>query len=421
MNKIQILKGHIVFTDTPEKFTVHENSFIVAIDGIIDNFYTDLPSQYTQIPVTDYGNALIIPGFYDLHNHAGQFLQCGMGMTKQLLEWLNDYTYKLEADLDDEAYANEVYTAFTKDLLKYGTLGACTFATTSVGGTACLFEAFKKTGIRAYVGKVNMVRNAPDYILEDTQMSIQNNIQLIEKYQNEPLVKPILTPRFAPTSTEASLLQLGALALKYNVPVQSHISENKEEIKWVESLYPWADNYASVYDKYDLYGQTPTLMAHAVYLTPEEIALSKMRGVYLVHCPDSNINVRSGIAPIKHYLREGLLVGLGSDIAGGHKIQMNEAIVRAIQSSKLLSLSDKKAQLSLSEAFHLATAVGGSFFGTVGKLSRGYALDALVIDDHPLYKERYSILDRLEKFIYTGDDRWIKARYVNGKLLDIPK
>lgn len=421
MKSIQIIKGHVVFTDTPERFTIHEDSFIVTIDGIIEDVYSSVPSQYAQVPVSDYGNALIIPGFYDLHNHAGQYLQCGMGMTKQLLEWLNDYTYKLEADLDDPLYAKAVYSAFTKDLLRYGTLGACTFATTSLAGTACLFEAFKNTGIRAFVGKVNMVRNAPDFILEDTQTSIESNIDLIEKYNNDPLVKPILTPRFAPTSTEESLSQLGHLAVKYNVPVQSHISENQDEIKWVGSLYPWAKDYASVYDKYGLYGETPTLMAHAVYLTPEEIQLTKDKGVYLVHCPDSNINVRSGIAPIKRYLREGLNIGLGSDIAGGHKLQMNEAIVRAIQSSKLLSLTDKTAQLSLPQAFHLATAAGGAFFGTVGKLKKDYALDALVIDDHPLYKERYSILDRLEKFIYTGDDRWITARYVNGKMLEIPE
>ncbi len=417
--KTQVFKGHIIYTDGPDRFEVHENSYIVVKNGTIEDVCESLPTDYADTPIHDFGNALIIPGFYDMHNHAGQYLQCGTGMTKQLLEWLNDYTYKLEADLADKAYATKVYRAFTRDLLRYGTLGACTFATTSEKGTACLFEAFKEIGIRAFVGKVNMVRNAPDFILEDTDASIESNLALISRYQSDSKVKPILTPRFAPTSSEASLKRLGEIARAHNIPVQSHISENKDEIAWVHSLYPWAENYASVYGKFGLYGHVPTLMAHAVYLTPDEIELSRNENVYLVHCPDSNINVRSGIAPIKQYMTQGLKVTLGSDIAGGHKIQMNEAIVRAIQSSKLLSLSQKDAQISLSEAFYLATAAGGAFFGSVGKLKSGYAFDALVIDDHPLYKDRYSVLDRLEKFIYTGDDRWISARFIEGQLLEL--
>ncbi len=339
MNEIKILRGHIIFTDEMDDFTVHEKSYLVSIDGIIEDVYETLPSKYGDIDVIDYGDSLIIPGFYDMHNHAGQYLQCGTGMTKQLLEWLKDYTYKLEADLDDEAYAKEVYKHFVEDLLKYGTLGTCTFATSSTRGTACLYEAFKASGLRAYVGKVNMVANAPDYITEDLQASIKGNLELIDKYGGEEKVKPIITPRFAPTSTEASMQALGEIAKVHGLPVQSHISENPDEIKWVKALYPWSENYASVYNKFGLYGQVPTLMAHAVHLTPEEVDMSKNKNMTLVHCPDSNINVRSGIAPVKMYLKEGVQVALGSDIAGGHKIQMNEAIVRAVQSSKHLSLT----------------------------------------------------------------------------------
>lgn len=419
MSKINILKGHILYTDNAAAFTVHENSYIVSVDGTIEGVYSTLPHKWENVPVDDQGNKLIIPGFYDLHSHAGQYLQCGTGMNKQLLEWLNDYTYRLEHDLADTDYAQAVYREYVRDLKRYGTLGSCTFATTSKDGTAQLFECFKASGLRAFVGKVNMVRNAPDFIIESLPDSIDANLSLIEAYQSEDKVKPILTPRFAPTSTEESLAALGNLAHRFQIPVQSHISENQDEIKWVKSLYPWAENYASVYAKFGLWGTTPTLMSHAVYLTPQEIEMSRNRNVYLVHCPDSNINVRSGIAPVKEYLNAGLNVGLGSDIAGGHKIQMTEAIVRAIQSSKLLSMESPEAQLSLAEAFFMATAAGGSFFGNVGKIKAGYELDVLVIDDHPLYKDRYSLTDRLEKFIYTGDDRWISDRFVQGERIEI--
>ncbi len=213
---------------------------------------------------------------------------------------------------------------------------------------------------------------------------------------------------------------LGKIAKEYDLPVQSHISENPAEVEWIKELYEWSTSYADVYDKFNLYGETPTIMAHAVYLTEEERKLSQNGKVYLAHCPDSNVNIVSGIAPVKQYMEMGIKVGLGSDIAGGHKIQMNEAVVRAIQLSKIKCFYEENNQpLSLSEAFYMGTACGGEFFGKVGKLKEGYELDALVIDDHELYKERYTLLDRLEKFLYVGDDRWIVERYVAGNKITV--
>lgn len=419
MNSVSIIKGHVVFTDSASEFTVIENGYIISEQGCISDVCPTLPQKYAGLAITDYGDSLIIPGFYDLHNHAGQYLQCGTGMNKQLLEWLQDYTYKLEKDLADPTYASRVYRRYVEDLYRYGTLGACAFATSSTEGTECLFEEFKNIGLRGFVGKVNMDCNAPEFIIEDAQKSLAGTRYLVEKYKDEPLVRPIVTPRFAPTSTREALQLLGDLVVENGLPVQSHLSENLAEIEWVKELFPEYDNYASVYAGNQLFGDTPTLMAHAVYLTEEEVAMCKRENIYLVHCPDSNINVRSGIAPVKEFLELGLKVGLGSDIAGGHKIQMNEAIVRAVQSSKVLAVERPEAQLSLSEAFYMATVTGGEFFGQLGKLKRGYQLDALVIDDDPLYKERYSLEDRLEKFLYIGDDRWIGARYVGGELLEL--
>lgn len=420
MSNITILKGNIIFTDVPGKFEVIENGYIIAKDSMIVEVSLELSSEYANTPVVDYGNKLIIPGFYDLHLHAGQYLQCGTGMNKQLLDWLKDYTYDLEKDFVNTEYADVVYGKFVKDLARYGTLGSCVFATSSTEGTESLYKAYISQGLRAYVGKVNMVRNAPDFIIEEVQASLDGLTYLIEKFKDEPLVKPIVTPRFAPTSTEESMKALGEIAKKYNLPVQSHISENPSEVEWIKELYDWSENYASVYDKFDLYGTTPTVMAHAVYLTEEERKMSENENVYLAHCPDSNVNIVSGIAPVKQYMDRGIKVGLGSDIAGGHKIQMNEAVVRAIQLSKIKCFYEENNQpLSLSEAFYMGTAVGGEFFGKVGKLKEGYELDALVIEDHELYKERYSLLDRLEKFLYVGDDRWIVDRYVAGNKIEI--
>ncbi|BHH84163.1 guanine deaminase [Desulforhopalus sp. 52FAK] len=398
---------------------VYKDSFLVAIDGKIEGIYPTIPDQFKDLPVQDYGDRIIIPGFVDLHLHAAQFLQCGVGMTKQLLDWLEDYTFELENEFNNPDFAWKAYELFADKLVASGTLRASIFASSSTSGTEILFEVLKKKGIGAYVGKVNMDRNCPNGIAETTVDSLAGTKYLIEKYADEPLIKPIITPRFAPTCSESLLQALGDLALQHSLPVQSHLSENKEEIQWVKRLFPGEKSYSDVYQKYNLFGQTKTLMAHAIYLSDKEKQLILEMSPFLVHCPDSNLNVRSGIMPVREYLNMGIQIGLGSDIAGGHKIGLNEAMVRAVQLSKLINLQNEKCPpLSMSEVFYMGTKGGGSFFGNTGSFEKDFLFDALVIEDAPLIAEQYSITDRLEKFIYTGDDRNIIARYVEGNSLE---
>jgi len=419
MSNVLVIKGHFIFTKNAEKFKIYKDSFLVSIDGKVEGIYQTIPEKYKACRFQDYGNKLIIPGFVDLHLHAAQFLQCGVGMTNQLLDWLEDYTFDLEKEFRNEDFARKAYTAFADKLLACGTLRSCIFASSSTTGTEVLFEILKSKGIGAYVGKVNMDRNAPEAITETTEESLKGTEYLINKYQNEQLVKPIITPRFAPTCTDELLKGLGALAQKYDVPVQSHLSENIDEVKWVQRLFQDAENYSDIYYKNNLFGQTKTLMAHAIYLSEDEKNLASQMRPFLVHCPDSNLNVRSGIMPVREYLNMGLKIGLGSDIAGGHKIGLNEAMVRAIQLSKLINLENAELPpLTMAEAFYMGTKGGGRFFGKIGSFEKGYMFDALVIEDEPMIAERYSLEDRLEKFIYTGDDRHIVARYVEGKCVD---
>lgn len=411
----RILKGHIAYADASNKLKVIENGYLIFDQEVIISVTETLTADYEISQVEDLGDVLIVPGFYDLHTHGSQFPQCGVGMSQQLLDWLNDYTYDLEAKFEDELFASRVYNAFAAELIQYGTLGAAVFATTSLKGTESLFQAFIDKGLRGYIGKVCMECCAPDFITKSHTENIQDVIDLQEKFAYQHLVKSIVTPRFAPTSTPESLEALGKIAKEHQLAVQSHLDENIEEIEWVHTLYG-PDAYAVVYDDHGLYGQQPTLMAHGIYLDDEEVTLTKERGVILVHCPDSNLNLRSGIMPVRKYLNLGITVGLGTDIAGGHKVSMAEATVRCIQLSKQLSLQNPAYEaLSFCEAYYMATVVGGAFFGEFGKLKAGYGMDCLVIDDPFLYKELYTIEDRLEKFVYTGDDRWIMRRYIAGK------
>ena len=246
MRKIKILKGHILFTAVADKFEIYKNSYVISVNGHVKGIFKDLPEEYKNENVIDYGNRLIIPGFVDLHLHAAQFPQCGIGMTQQLLQWLQDYTFDLEKEYQDPEFAKKVYTKFVDKLAAYGTLRSCMFASSSTEGTEILFEILKKKGLSALVGKVNMDTNAPDFIIESTQDSLKGTEYLINKYKDEPLVKPVITPRFAPTSTPELLKGLGELAVKYALPVQSHVSENPDEIAWVKSLFKNAKNYSDV-------------------------------------------------------------------------------------------------------------------------------------------------------------------------------
>jgi len=420
-----VLKGDIVFTPSMDEFKIYRDSYLVSENSKIVGIFEKLDEKYKDYTLKDYTGKMIIPGFVDIHLHAPQFPNRGMGYDKELLPWLQSYTFPEEAKYKDIKYAERVYRDFVKELWKNGTTSAVIYGTIHKESTKLLMDLLIESGIRAYVGKVNMDRNSIPNLTEDTERSLRETEELILEYKDKsPLVKPIITPRFVPTCSDALLEGLGKLALKYDVPVQSHLSENTDEVKWVSELHPDAKNYASVYDKFNLFGQRRTIMAHCIHNTDEEIDLMAKNGVYAAHCVHSNFNLSSGIMPVRKFLDKKVPVGLGSDISGGHEISIPKVMAASIQASKMKWLeTDKKLKpLTLLEVFYLATKGGGSFFGKVGSFEKGYEMDCLIIDDSNLgiYRE-LTVEERLEKFIYLGDDRNIVDRYVAGKLLKEPR
>lgn len=420
-----VLKGDIVFTPSMDEFKIYKDSYLVSENGKIVGIFEKLDEKYKDYTLKDYTGKMIIPGFVDIHLHAPQFPNRGMGYDKELLPWLQSYTFPEEAKYKDIKYAERVYRDFVKELWKNGTTSAVIYGTIHKESTKLLMDLLIESGIRAYVGKVNMDRNSIPNLTEDTERSLRETEELILEYKDKsPLVKPIITPRFVPTCSDALLEGLGKLALKYDVPVQSHLSENTDEVKWVSELHPDAKNYASVYDKFNLFGQRRTIMAHCIHNTDEEIDLMAKNGVYAAHCVHSNFNLSSGIMPVRKFLDKKVPVGLGSDISGGHEISIPKVMAASIQASKMkwLETGKKLKPLTLLEVFYLATKGGGSFFGKVGSFEKGYEMDCLIIDDSNLgiYRE-LTVEERLEKFIYLGDDRNIVDRYVAGKLLKEPR
>lgn len=427
--KKQVYKAHVIYTKEKDRFEVMENGYVaVDADGRVSGAVSNLSSlDCEDAEVTDFGDRLLIPAMNDLHVHAPQYRNQGIAMDLELLPWLQKYTFPEEMKYADLGYAERMYRRFVRDLWRFGTMRACVFATIHTESTLLLMRLFQEAGMGALVGKVAMNRNCPEGLSESVEEMVRGYESIIGEL-NGALVRPIITPRFIPSCTPEMLHACGELAAKYQLPVQSHLSENKDEIALVQLLEKESSCYGDAYDHYGLFGQTPTVMAHCVWTEGEELELMKRRGVMVAHCPTSNFNVASGMAPIRKFLDEGLQVGLGSDISGGHDLSIFRMMVYAIQVSKIhyqrqreQSSSGSKARfITLSEAFWLATKSAGSFFGRVGTFEPGYAFDALVIDDSDLNHDHYSLLERLERYIYLGDDRQIMHRFCQGKEIAEP-
>ncbi len=431
---MMIYRANILFTPTPEAFCVLERGYIVvAEDGTIEGVYRGrdarvpseceiLPEAYAGAEVRDFGEALLIPAMNDLHVHAPQYRNMGIAMDMELLPWLNTYTFPEEERYADLAYADYMYRRFVHNLWLHGTMRAAVFATTHADATCLLADLFAEAGMGAFIGLVGMDRNCPEALANRPETAIRDMERLEAHVAGYERVKPIVTPRFIPACTPMMLRALGDFAARHHLPVQSHLSENRSEIQWVRELEPQATCYGDAYRRYGLFGQTPTLMAHCCYTEGEELRLMRENQVYAVHCPTSNCNLGSGIAPVRRFLQEGVPVALGTDISGGHHLSLFRVMQYAVEMSKLryAQTQGEEPFLKLSEVFYLATKGGGSFFGKVGSFEKGYAFDALVIEDGALSalpKEAtpYDLKQRLERFVYLGDDRHITQRFCQGK------
>jgi len=416
---IIILKGNIIYTETIDLFNIFKNGYIVVQENCVIGVYDKLPEKFNNIKIIDYGDKLIIPGFVDLHTHASQYAIKGIGYDKELIPWLETYTFPEEAKFNDISYATKVYKEFVHELYSEGTTRAVIFATIHLEATEVLMNLLEEKGIPSYVGKVNMDRNCPNILKENSGDSIKKTIQWIknckEKYR---FVKPIITPRFVPSCSGDLMKNLGDVAIENNIPVQSHLSENISEIEWVKQLHPECRSYGDTYNNFNLFGQTKTIMAHCVHLTEEEIRTIEENKVIIAHCPTSNVNLTSGIAPISKLLKKNIQIGLGSDIAGGETLSMFAVMASAIKMSKLrkVCFQNDEKPLTLQEVFYLATKGGGKFFGKVGSFEEGYEFDSLVIDDDSLWKvNKGTIEERIERLIYLGNKENIISRYANGR------
>jgi guanine deaminase len=359
-------------------------------------------------------------------------------MDMELLEWLNKNAFPEEAKYRDSGYASEAYARFIIHEKKGPNTRLCVFASIHVPSTILLMDMLEESGLVCLIGKVNMDRNCPEYLREDNSTGATREwLESFFKGRKDGRYKnssPILTPRFIPSCSGELMKSLGKIQREYGLPVQSHLSENRKEIEWVKTLCPESENYADAYANFGLLGNgVPTVMAHCVWSDEKEMDFLAKRGVYVAHCPQSNMNLSSGIAPVRSFMERGINLGLGSDVAGGTHSSIFRAMTDAIQVSKLRQtlISPAEKALTMEEAFYMGSAGGGSFFGKLhsmdessdlyqgagpsGSFESGWDFDALIIDDSNLGGNvRLSIRDRLERVVYLSDDRHIIGKYVRG-------
>ncbi len=412
-----VLRGNIIYSKNRDELNIIENAYVVCENGSSAGVFSALPDKYKDYELIDYGEKIIIPGFTDLHVHAPQYAFRSVGMDCELLEWLQLHAFPEEAKFADTDYARRAYSMFVDDMRTGYTTRACMFGTLHTDAAIVLMELLENSGLKTMVGKVNMDRNSPDYLreksVEESLRETERFVQLSKRFTN---TKPVITPRFIPSCTDELMYGLAEIMNKYDLPVQSHLSENPSEIEWVSELCPWSTSYGDAYDKFGMmHGKT--IMAHCVHMTEEELEIMKTRGVFAAHCPESNMNIASGISPASRMLHEGFRIGLGTDVSGGTTLSIPRAMTLAAQCSKLYwRYIDKKYKpLTFENIFYMATLGGGEFFGRVGSFEAGYEFDALVLDDTNIKTTiDFAPRDRLERIIYLGSKHNIASKYVAG-------
>ncbi|WP_334193103.1 guanine deaminase [Pararhodobacter sp.] len=379
---------------------------------------SDLRAAHPGARLHDYGRALISPGFVDAHAH---YPQTGIiaSWGKRLIDWLNTYTFPEEARFGDPVHARQAAETCLDLMLAHGTTSVCSFCTIHPESVDAFFAAAQARGMRVMAGKTCMDRNAPDSLRDTAQAAYDQSKALLERWHGVDRLGYVITPRFAPTSTPDQLAALGALWAEHpEVAMQTHLSEQKEEIRWVAELFPEARDYLDVYERFGLLGPRG-LYGHAIHLEPRERDRLREVGAALVHCPTSNAFIGSGLFDMAGLKAAGHRIGLATDIGGGSSFSMLRTMAAAYEIAQLRGEALHPAQL-----WWLATAGSAGALGlgeSIGRIAPGYEADLAVVDlaSTPAIAQRAAragdLWEALFPTIMMGDDRAILATWVNGK------
>ncbi len=428
--KTKILRGQALsFKADPfivgDQASIHyESDSLIFLENGKVKAFGSYESLKDKIPngaeVKVYKDSLIIPGFVDTHVHYPQTQIIG-AYGKQLIDWLNNYTFIAEQQFADYSHAEKVAKVFVQESLRAGTTTSAVFCTVHPHSVDAIFHEAEKFNLRMVAGKVLMDRNAPTALTDTAQSAYDDSKALIKKWHGKGRLSYAVTPRFAPTSSPEQLELAGAL-WKENpgTYMHTHISENIGEIAWVKDLFPERTNYLDVYDHYGLVGER-SLLAHGVHLTEEEFTRIHKTGACVCHCSTSNQFLGSGLFPFEKAKdkKRPVRVGLGTDIGAGTSFSHLQTMNESYKIAQLQGYS-----LSSACAFYLATKGGANSLyldDKIGSIAEGMEADLVVLDlkSTPLMDFRMSYCKDIHEVLFIlmtlGDDRATKAVYVAGE------
>ncbi len=377
-----------------------------------------LRAAHPGTATVDYGDHLILPGFVDAHVH---YPQTGIVASwgKRLIDWLNDYTFPEEMRLADPAYARAAADRTLDLALAHGTTTMLSFGTTHAHSADAWFEAAAARGMRVAGGRTCMDRNAPEALCDTPQSAHDESAALIARWHGRGRATYAITPRFTPTSSLEQLEALGALwARNPTCLMQTHLSEQADEVEWVRALHQGARDYLDTYEAHGLLGER-AVFGHAIHLEPREVDRLAEAGAAVAHCPTSNTFIGSGLMDLARLTARGIPVGLATDTGGGSSFSMLRTMAAAYEVAQLRGRALHPAQLlwlateGSARALHLQ--------GVVGRLAPGAEPDLVVLDlaSTPAIAQR---ADRAEDVweavfptIMMGDDRAVRAVWVGGR------
>ncbi len=375
----------------------------------------DLRRAHPQATVTDHGAHLIVPGFVDAHAHYPQTAIIA-SWGKRLIDWLNTYTFPEEMRFNDASYTAEIAARYFDLTLAGGTTTVASFSTIHPESVDAYFTEAARRGLRALTGKTCMDRNAPDGLCDTAQSAYDDSKALLERWHGKDRLSYVVTPRFSPTSTPEQLDALGALWSEHpDCLMQTHLSEQLDEIAWVKSLYPNARDYLDTYEAHGLLGANG-LYGHAIHLEPREIDRLAEVGAALVHCPTSNTFIGSGLFDMG--LADRMRVGLATDTGGGSSFSMLRTMAAAYEIAQLRGVALHPAELIWRATAGSAQAL--RLDDKIGRLDKGMEADICVLDlaSTPAIAQRATRADTIWEALFPtimmGDDRAVAQVYVAG-------
>lgn len=377
-----------------------------------------LRAAYPQARLHDYGRALISAGFVDAHVHYPQTAIIA-SWGKRLIDWLNSYTFPEEMRFGDADYAAEIAERYLDLALAHGTTTACSYATIHPESVEAIFAAAERRGMRFYAGKTCMDRNAPEGLRDTPQSAYDDSKRLLQKWHGRERLSYVITPRFSPTSTPEQLAALGALWREYpDCLMQTHLSEQTDEIDWVRGLFPQARDYLDTYEAQGLLAEG-AVYGHAIHLTAREIDRLAEVGASVVHCPTSNSFIGSGLFDLMGLSARGIRIGLATDTGGGSSFSMLHTMAATYEIAQLRGVAIHPAQLWWLATMGSARALRAD--DRIGNLAPGMEADLVVIDlaSTPAIEQATRRAENLWQALFPtimmGDDRAIRAVWIGGK------